>query len=57
MDLKFVITSWWRIKHLLEHIFLDPRVKEEAMGFLFDILKDEKFSNNLLTLLVSALKS
>jgi hypothetical protein len=27
------------------------------MGFLFDILKDEKFYNNLLTLLVSALKS
>lgn len=57
MDLKFVRFLLNRIKHLLEHIFSDPRVKQEGLDFLFALLKDEKFLNNILQLLVSALQS
>ena len=45
------------LKHLLEHIFTDETVKDEAMDFLHNILKDENFVGEILQLLVSALKS
>jgi len=45
------------LKHLLDHVFTDPKVKDEALDFVFSLIKDERFMESLIGFLVSALKS